>query len=338
MSRAPVVTIEGRDSDFPCARDDRLLRAALRAGRGFPYECATGSCGTCRFELLVGFVTDAWPDAPGLRPRDREKGRYLACQTTPRGPIVIRVRLEDDLEPQIPPRRGLAVLRERQFPAVGYAVITVELEDGPAEFLPGQFALIEARGVQGARAYSMSNQPNDEGLLEFHVKDKPGGRLSGLLVRGLPLGSAVLVDGPYGRAFARHTDLRPVVCIAGGSGLGPMMSIASSLARSPRAAERSVDFFYGVRGPDDVVSLDVLSREAQGFERWTVHLAASEARGAAWHGSVGMLHEIVETGLPEPWSEKRFYIAGPPAMVDAVVKLLLARGVSVDQMIYDRFY
>ena len=43
--------------EFRCADDDTLLRAGLRAGLGMPYECNSGSCGTCKVAMMLGFDT-----------------------------------------------------------------------------------------------------------------------------------------------------------------------------------------------------------------------------------------------------------------------------------------
>ena len=52
------ITITGGNTSFTCEDDDTILRAALRAGLAFPYECNVGSCGNCRFELIEGEVED----------------------------------------------------------------------------------------------------------------------------------------------------------------------------------------------------------------------------------------------------------------------------------------
>jgi len=65
-------------SEYRCAPDDTLLRAGLRSGLGFPYECNAGSCGTCKVELVAGTVESAWPAAPGLGERDRNSRRGVA--------------------------------------------------------------------------------------------------------------------------------------------------------------------------------------------------------------------------------------------------------------------
>ena len=76
----PIILNEKDGSTFEQQEGDTLLRAALRAGVGLSYECNSGGCGGCKFELLEGEVETLWADAPGLNERDRRRGRHLACQ------------------------------------------------------------------------------------------------------------------------------------------------------------------------------------------------------------------------------------------------------------------
>jgi toluene monooxygenase electron transfer component len=105
----PAVRIEG-GAEYACAEDDTLLRAGLRAGLGFPYECNAGSCGTCKVELLAGAISSLRPDAPGLAERDRAKNRVLACQARPTADCAIKVRLRPENVPVHRPARFLATL------------------------------------------------------------------------------------------------------------------------------------------------------------------------------------------------------------------------------------
>jgi toluene monooxygenase electron transfer component len=88
----PRISLAGKDLRFGCAGDDTILRAALRAGLGFPYECNTGSCGTCRFELVEGGVVPERVAPPAWTERDRKRNRYLGCQG-PAGDCVIKVNV-----------------------------------------------------------------------------------------------------------------------------------------------------------------------------------------------------------------------------------------------------
>ena len=62
-------------SIFEQCFNDTILRSALRAGIGLSYECNSGGCGGCKFELLDGEIEILWNDAPGLTDRDRRKNR-----------------------------------------------------------------------------------------------------------------------------------------------------------------------------------------------------------------------------------------------------------------------
>ena len=85
-------TIRNEKDGSVCEQEDgdTVLRAALRAGLGFAYECNSGGCGGCKIELLEGTVETLWAEAPGLSERDRKRGRHLACQCKAKGDITIK--------------------------------------------------------------------------------------------------------------------------------------------------------------------------------------------------------------------------------------------------------
>jgi toluene monooxygenase electron transfer component len=61
------VNARNRGYEFDAAPGERVLYAGLRAGIDLPYECATGTCGTCKAKATAGRVRDGWPQAPGRR-------------------------------------------------------------------------------------------------------------------------------------------------------------------------------------------------------------------------------------------------------------------------------
>src|SRR3974390_3496618 len=67
-----VDTLGGQFS-FECAPTERILYAALCHGLRVPYECATGTCGTCRGRVTLGGVDVQWDAAPGFARLKREK-------------------------------------------------------------------------------------------------------------------------------------------------------------------------------------------------------------------------------------------------------------------------
>ena len=90
------ITLAGSTTSYECNANDTLLRAGLRQGLGLAYECNVGACGSCKFDLLEGEVQDLFPAASGLRPKERERGKRLACQCIPLTDCTVKIRSGDE--------------------------------------------------------------------------------------------------------------------------------------------------------------------------------------------------------------------------------------------------
>jgi toluene monooxygenase electron transfer component len=321
--------------------DRSLLRSALRAGVGFPYECHSGGCGSCRFELLEGEVDVLWPQAPGLTDRDRRRNRYLACQCVTKTDLRIKVSAAAQYRPKVPPR----VFRARFVEALPVTHDILEFRfvgDSPAEFLPGQYALMQLPGVEGSRAYSMSNTPNPRGEWHFQIRRVPTGKGSAYLAGHLKPGDSVEVEGPYGLAYLRTDSPRDIVCVAGGSGLAPVVSIARGAAEAGMFGSRQLHFFYGGRTPRDICGEKFL-RELPGYGEsihyYPVVSLPEEDTASVWKGEVGFVHELVRRTLADSIKDFEFYFAGPPPMSQALQEMLMVgHQVPFEQIHYDRFF
>lgn len=332
--RVPHIAIDGDGSFDAAGGSDTLLRAGLRAGVALPYECGVGGCGSCRFELLEGEVETLWAEAPGLSERERRRGRRLACQSRPLGDCRIRVRA-GAWEAGVPrPARVEATLVERRAITADLTEFAFRLPR-PMPFRPGQYALLSLPGTPGDRAYSMSNVDDGEPVWRFIVRRVPDGRGSRALFDRVAPGDAIGLDGPYGHAWLRPGD-RSLCCIAGGSGLGPMLSIAR--ASRAEARPRPLHFLLGLRTQDDLgAAAELASIEGTGVS--TVTVLSDPRPERPWAGPTGFVHTaIVPTLEGRPLDAVDFYLAGPPPMVDAVQDLLLIRHrVPPDRIRFDRF-
>ena len=344
---AHTISLEGSDS-FACTEGDTLLKSALRAGIGMGYECNVGACGSCKVELLEGEVVDLWPEAPGLSARDRARGRRLACQSVPVSDCKLRTRTAAAFVPHVQPRKQLWTFVAREPVTHDISRFRFEPQDATAHpFLPGQYALLRLPGVNAPRAYSFSNVVRDNDaspVWEFMVRHVPGGAATACLFGALQTGASVEIDGPYGMAFLRAGLPRETVCIAGGSGLAPVVSILRALSASvPAAGEpNTMHLLYGARHVEDLLPAALIDQLSAGIRQLqhTQVLSQADAHGATtWQGPSGFVHEWVARSLALPLAQYEYYLAGPPPMIEATLKLLaLEHRVPQEQIHYDRFF
>jgi toluene monooxygenase electron transfer component len=332
----------GGDTLFRQREGERsLLRSALRAGIGFPYECHSGGCGSCRFELLEGEVDVLWPQAPGWSERDRRRNRYLACQCVAMSDLRIKAGVAAEYCPAVLPH----VFQARLSAAVPVTHDILELRfvaEDPADFAPGQYALMQLPGVDGARAYSMCNLPNRHGEWHFQIRRVPAGRGTTYLAERLRPGDGVELEGPYGLAYLRTGSPRDIVCVAGGSGLAPMVSIARGAAAAQMFDSRQLHFFYGGRLPRDICG-EAFLRDLPGYgdriHYYPVVSLPEYDSSTDWKGGVGFVHEQVRRTLADRIKDFEFYFAGPPPMTQTLQEMLMVQyQVPFEQIHYDRFF
>jgi toluene monooxygenase electron transfer component len=191
----------------------------------------------------------------------------------------------------------------------------------------------------------MSNLANTDGLWQFIVRRTPAGQGSRVLFDELAEGPSCMMDGPYGHAYARTGVAREAVCVAGGSGLAPVLSICRALLAVPEGPGLRV--YLGLRRQADLGVAADLQALALAHKRLKLTVVLSEPDpGAAtarsgdqtWQGATGYVHEVVERELGAQAAQMEHYFAGPPPMINAMQDFLMLRAkVPPGQIHFDRF-
>lgn len=344
-----IVNARNRGFEFEAHPDEPLLLSGLRAGIALPYECATGTCGTCRATLLEGGLNDPWPEAPG-RKLLKEARDVLMCQCSPKSDCRVEVPgyvYHADASVR-PPLDGRGVIQVATLLTPDVVNFTIET-DAAFLFEAGQFVNIEVPGVQGPRAYSMVNYEPGAKRLEFVIKRKMAGGFSEWLFgdSSLRVGAAVKIVGPFGKAIFHPALSSNIICIAGGSGIAGMMAILQRATHEGYFRQFRGDIFFGIRKSSDAFFLGQLEAAVEMFpNNLCVTIATSDEcpasalrdRHPKLQFAEGFVHQVAVQSVGSKAGTAMIYLAGPPPLVDGALRaLIMETKVRPDRIRYDKF-
>ena len=333
---------------FEAEPREPLLYAALRAGVAIPYECATGTCGTCKARRIAGVIVGDWAQAPGNAYLRAERDEVLLCQTRALGNCTFEIPGKVSLAStaRVRPSFGRGALARIDRLTSDTVELLLEL-DRELEFDAGQFAVLRVPHIAGYRGYSMVNHPGSSARAKFIVKRKAGGALSEWLCSRARAGDPVEWFGPLGKAIFAPQEQRTIVCIAGGSGIASIMSILEAGCSSRHFDHFEADVFFGVRTNADLFHLDKLQGFVDKFRR-TLRITVATShdlprpemrnRYPSLTFESGFPHEIAARELGGRFAGRVAYVAGPPILVDVSIRMLITQGkLPVRDIRYDKF-
>jgi propane monooxygenase reductase subunit len=247
------VRFEPLGESIECGADETVLDAAFRSGYSLAHGCRKGQCSACKCFVLEG-ATELEPYSNfALSDTERSGGYALMCRARPETDLVIELlhfdpdnyRLENAIR-EVEAR--VTAVSELTHDIVGLTLAV------PEDFgwLPGQYVDVHVPGAAAVkRSFSIASLPAgmaapsgevpSTNSIELMVKRYPGGRLSSMLGDAVVAGSELTLTGPYGAFHLRRSE-RPVLMVAGGSGMAPVLGVLRQLAAE--GCERPLRFYY----------------------------------------------------------------------------------------------
>ena len=197
--------------------------------------------------------------------------------------------------------------------------------------------LTAADGYQAQRSYSIASPPSRSGEVDLTIERIPDGEVSPYFHDVLEAGDLVEVRGPIGGYFVWEPALGgPLLLVAGGSGLVPLMAMLRERATADEKPPAAL--LLSSRTYDDVIyreELDALDA-ADGGLRVIQTLTRSQPPGWTGHDrriDRAMLTEAIGAAGPQPL----VYICGPTLLVEAVANGLVELGVPPARVRTERF-
>ncbi len=327
----PNVRFEPIGETISVEDGETVLDAAFRQGYNLAYGCREGQCSACKCFLLEGDVDMKRYSNFALSDTERDNGYSLMCRAMPETDTVVELLHYDPDNYRLahPIRDGQAVVEavESLTHDISRLVLKITAPED-FNFTPGQYVDLHVPGdTAGARrSFSLANVPGD-GRLELMIKRYPGGRISGMLADGtIAAGDQIGFTGPYGAMRAREGE-RPILMVAGGSGMAPVLSLLRQFAS--QGCERPIRFFYGARSDEDLFHLDEIAAIGEPLNDFTFTPVTGR-----------FVHEAVDEFLAatDPFRQADIYMCGPPPMLEAAEDMLLNTHKFDEQRIFqDKF-
>ncbi len=310
------VRFEPLGEEIECAAGETVLDAAFRQGYNLVYGCREGQCSACKCFLLEGDAALKRYSTFALSDSERSNGYSLMCRAMPEQDLVIELlhydpdnyRLEHAIQTARATVGAIELLTDE--------IARVQLDAPGFTFTPGQYVDLHVDGSK--RSFSMANADDDR--IELIVRRYPGGRFSGKLDGRLTAGDELEFTGPYGALHIRNGE-RPILMVAGGSGIAPILSLLRGLEAT--GCQRPVRLFFAARkafATEELGALKLADFRHQIVDNLVVNL----------------VDDFVNRE-PE-FADADVYMCGPPSMIDAVQEMLTDSHKVDEQRIFtDRF-
>jgi CDP-4-dehydro-6-deoxyglucose reductase len=249
-----------------CDHGQTVLEALERSGYALPNNCRAGACGECKVRVRAGEFDQGFVLDMALSQDERAQGYGLMCMAKP---LTDSLEIEwgtADAKPRLfPPRESqYAVLVDRIARTPRITEFVLRPLGEPMRFWPGQYVQLgdTAHGVP-VRSYSLANAPRPDGEIRLQVTrvdadqaDTAAGRTSRWLHDEVQLGQQLRFSGPHGTFIGDPSAETPVLCLAAGSGLAPILSLTEAALR--RGYSQPVTLMFSGREVDDLYDLGLM--------------------------------------------------------------------------------
>jgi ferredoxin-NADP reductase len=192
-------------------------------------------------------------------------------------------------------------------------------------------------GYQAQRSYSIASEPERRGEVDLTIERIPDGEVSTYMHDVVVKGDRIEVRGPIGGYFVWDaSSSQPLLLIAGGSGIVPLMSMIRH--RNAAGAASPTHLLYSARSLEDVIYYNELQGLRKKDHAPAVFFALTRVQPDGWKGYGRRIDREMLTEVAEPLgASPQVYICGPTALVETAAELLVQTGVPAGNIRTERF-
>lgn len=315
---------------------ESVLSTLEKNGFALPNNCRAGACGECKMKIRQGEIDQGFILDMALSQSEREEGYALMCMAKLKSDVLEVEWADVDARPKLfPPTENILYMAIEKLPVTENIVrLKLKALSTPLRFWPGQYIQLGDKEKNVAyKSYSIANIPNNDGELVLYITNTGSGT-SQWIHHDLQIGDRLKIHGPYGTFIGNPTAETPVLCLAQGSGLAPIMSLASA-ALMRGGFKYPATVLFSAKTKADVFErgwFKFLETKFRNF-RFNVTYTQAEYPGEKY----GRIQKI----LPELYkdlSNYSVYIAGSPAFVEENKQLCFHLGAKSENLYTEGFF
>jgi ferredoxin-NADP reductase len=193
-------------------------------------------------------------------------------------------------------------------------------------------------GYQTQRSYSIASEPERQGEVDITVERIDDGEVSTYLHDVLVPGDRIEARGPIGGYFVWDAAMmnEPLLLIAGGSGVVPLMSMIRHHAAT--SAKNPTSLLYSSRNFDDIIYYTELEKLRAGNSGLQIFHTLTRSQPPDWKGYARRIDEAMLKEVAGPLGRSvQVYICGPTLLVEAAANTLVKIGAASNQIKTERF-
>lgn len=311
---------------FEGAADQSILVSALKANLVFEYSCKTGQCGVCKTTLLEGEVIELQSQL-ALTEKQKKNNQILTCCCAPKTHILIDA---EDLSALHGIEIKTLPVRVNTIKKHTADIIEVTLRLPPTanfNFLEGQYLDVVQNTIR--RSYSIASMSSQKEI-SLLIKRFENGKMSDYWFNQARENDLLRIEGPKGTFFLRDNS-RPLLFLATGTGIAPIISILKSLDENQDyKQEKPITVYWGNRYPEEFVW-------QPDFKKLEVNVTKICSKPTQdWTGETEYVQNVAIQKQPG-LVDCAVYACGSNDMIQSAKQLFTEAGLSENQFYSDAF-
>jgi CDP-4-dehydro-6-deoxyglucose reductase len=310
------IIIQPSGKAIECPSGETVLSVLEKQGYALPNNCRAGACGECKIKVLSGEFDQGFVMDMALSQEDRALGYGLMCMAKPISDVLEIEFGTEDAQPKLfpPVENSWHIVTDKIHRNDKILELKLSPLGKPIKFWPGQYAMLGDEATDHPlRPYSIANAPKESGELSFFITNEKGGKTSPWIHEEVNIGDNIKINAPYGTFLGDPNVDTPILCLASGSGLAPILSLLN--AYLSRGHRNPVTLLFSAKTKQDLLHFGEIKYLESKYVNFKYKFTLTQESN-----KIGGLEGRIDKVLPQLFPDLHnhsIYIAGGVPFVNA---------------------